>query len=104
MSDTEVSFKLAFANQGDGFRVYLKNPTSTPCNCPTGQTKTPDPKSPVCIVRALVKGVQDTDFILTGYDHLVGNCTLAAGSPQPPQAPSSQITVAAGEQRTSWLQ
>lgn len=82
----------------------MKNPTSTPCTCPAGQEKAPDPKSPVCIVRALVKGVQDTEFILTGYNHLVGNCTLAAGTPQAPQTPSTEITVTAGQQRTSWMQ
>ncbi len=84
--------------------MYLKNPTSTPCTCPAGQEKAPDPKSPVCIVRALVKGVQDTEFILTGYNHLIGNCTLAAGTPQAPQTPSTEITVTAGQQRTSWMQ
>lgn len=67
VSDTEVSFKLAFANQGDGFRVYLKNPTPTSCTCPAGQEKKPDPKSPVCRLRANVKTNLDTDFVLTGY-------------------------------------
>lgn len=51
-----------------------------------------------------MKGVQDTEFILTGYNHLVGNCTLAAGTPQAPQTPSTEITVTAGQQRTSWMQ
>lgn len=104
VSDSQVSFRLAFADATDGFRVYLKNPTPTECACSVGQEKKPDPKSPVCIVRALVKGVQDTEFILTGYDHLSGNCTLAAGTPQAPQTPSTEITVTAGQQRTSWMQ
>ena len=73
-------------------------------SCPTGTTKTIVASSPLCIVRANVKAPQDTDFTLTGYDHLSGNCTLAAGVPQAPQTPSSQITVTAGQQRTSWLQ
>lgn len=104
VSDTEVSFKLAFANQGDGFRVYLKNPAPTPCTCPAGQEKKPDPKSPVCIVRARVDGVQDTTVTLTGYNHLVGNCTVAGIVPQAPQTPSPDLVVTAGQQRVGWTQ
>ena len=104
VGNNQVHFKLSFANQGASFRVYYTAAPGTTCTCPVGQEKVPDPNSPVCIVRALVKGVQDTEFILTGYDHLAGNCTLAAGIPQPPQTPSTAITVTAGQQRTSWLQ
>lgn len=104
VSDNEVSFKLAFANQGDGFRVYLKNPTPTECTCPTGQEKKPDPKSPVCIVRARVDGVQDTTVTLTGYGHLAGECTVAGIVPQAPQTPSPNLVVTAGQQRVGWAQ
>ena len=73
-------------------KLYIKRNAGV-LTCPTGQTKTPDPKSPVCIVRAIVKDVQDTDFILTGYDHLAGNCTLSSVVPQAPQTGSNQISV-----------
>lgn len=84
--------------------MYFKNPTPTPCNCPTGETKIPDPKSPVCIVRASVRGVQDTDITLTGYGHLAGNCVFAGVTPTPPQVASGQIMVSANQQRTAWTQ
>lgn len=104
VSNTEVSFKLAFHNQGDSFRVYYTLTPGAACTCPAGQEKKPDPKSPVCILRANVKGVQDTDFVLTGYGHLAGSCTLASVVPQAPQTASNQISVTAGEQKTAWAQ
>ena len=42
--------------------------------------------------------------MLTGYDHLVGNCTLLPVVPQAPQVSSNQISVTAGLQRAAWAQ
>jgi hypothetical protein len=105
ISSSQVNFKLSFANQGDGFRVYYDAPTTvTPCTCPSGQVKAPDPKSPVCILRANVITNVSTDFVLTGYGHLVGNCTLTSSVlvPKAPLPASNQITVTAGLQRAAW--
>jgi hypothetical protein len=68
---------------------------TTPLVCPAGQDKIIDPNSPVCILRANVITNLSTDFVLTGYDHLAGNCTLAGVVPQAPQTASNQISVTA---------
>ena len=69
--------------------------------CPAGKIKTVTPESPVCILN-VVPNVTGTssDFFLTGYEHTVGNCTLASstgalGTLITPMPPSTSLSVSA---------
>lgn len=97
---TNIPTKLAFVytaatTQNTDDTISSCNCVSGSLACPSGQSRTIVPTSPTCILRANVKGAQDTDFILTGYDHLAGECTLSSVIPQAPQTASNQISVTA---------
>lgn len=56
-------------------KLYFK---STPdMICPSGQMKTVKPESPLCMLTVVPK-IGGSNLSLIGYDHTVGNCTLAA--------------------------
>jgi hypothetical protein len=74
-------------------------PCTSPCGltCPAGETKKVTPNSPVCFL-ALTPSTSPagTSLTLTGYDNLMGNCTLASSAtntvPASPILPSGAST------------
>lgn len=78
--DNDGDGKIDFggANPDPDCSSATDNTESGDLTCPAGQSRKPTPESPVCILTASpTTSPAGTIFVLTGYEHLTGNCTLA---------------------------